>query len=67
VAKAVIRVAHVLVGSWVLATSVSIVLLVYQRAAAVRAPQAQIAPADAQGFFRSPNGIQAAGRLEGTA
>jgi heme A synthase len=62
-AQAVIRVAHVLVGSWILAAAVSVVLLL-PRSAAVALPL----PADeADELFPSTNGIRAAGRLKGTA
>jgi heme A synthase len=68
VGQAVLRTAHVLVGSWILATSVSIVVVLF-RGAAVAAHASGVRPQarGVEGVFHSTNGIRAAGRLEGTA
>jgi heme A synthase len=68
VGQAIIRTAHVLLGSWVLATSVVLTLLTFRPAAvghAIAEVERAGSPLDA--FYHAPHGISAAHHLEGTA
>jgi uncharacterized iron-regulated membrane protein len=67
VAQAVIRTAHVVLGAFILATSVVLVLRAHRPApAAVAGPASSSAP-ESIGFFPPAHGLRAAHQLEGTA